>query len=181
MSTTLAVDWIEREGPSAASPEEAIVGAPRPFTAEEIDPLASLIARLDREIERRDYRLDEPFTLVVSRRSSVPLALCGTKSIQLCDQSHAGRCRRECAPRSREWRAELDAANSGPDGRDRYELVYRVRWTSDWYRDDFAAFPQSASEASDPASLGDAQRPPIAKRIGGKKPRVHRSGADASS
>lgn len=145
MSATLAVDWVDRELAPATSSKEADGSAPRPFTAEEVDPLATLIARLDREIERRDYRLDEPFALFVSRRSSVPLALCGTKSVQLCDQSHAGRCRRDCVPRSREWRADLDAAASGPDGRDRYELVYRVRWTSDWYRDDFAASKQLAS------------------------------------
>ena len=146
MSATLAVDWIERERPpDAVSQKGADESAPRAFTAEEVDPLATLIARLDQEIERRDCRLDEPFTFFVSRRSSVPLAFCGTKSLQFCDRTHAGRCRRECAPRSREWRAELDAANSGPDGRGRYELAYRVRWTSDWYRDDFADLTQSAS------------------------------------
>lgn len=116
----------------------------RPFTDEEIDPLATLIARLDQEMDRRDLRLDEPFTVVVSRRSSIPLALCGTKSVQPCDQSHAGRCRRACRPRFREWSAELDVANSGPDGSERYELSYRVRWTSDWYFDDLAV-PRSES------------------------------------
>lgn len=146
MSAALAVDWIEIERPPATSQEAAAdESAPHAFTAEEVDPLAALIARLDQEIERRDCRLDEPFTFFISRRSSVPLAFCGTKSVQLCDRTHAGRCRRECAPRSREWRAELDAANSGPDGRGRYELVYRVRWTSDWYRDDFADLTHSAS------------------------------------
>lgn len=138
MIAELAVDWTEcTRLPSDPSASADLIASPG-FVAEEIDPVARLTALLDQEIDRRDLQLDEPFTFVVSSQSSVPLALCGTKSIQLCDQSHAGRCRRACDARSREWRAELDAASSGPDGGERYELVYRVRWTSDWYRDDLA-------------------------------------------
>jgi hypothetical protein len=143
MRAALAVDF-----PALESSGEALSASgrgPRPFMDEEIDPLATLIGRLDQEIDRRDLRLDEPFALVVSCRSSIPLALCGTKSVQRCDQSHAGRCRRACRPRFREWRAELDAANSGPDGGGRYELSYRVRWTSDWYFDDLATLTRAAN------------------------------------
>lgn len=153
MIAALAVDCIERETPNRASSDGPGQIAPRRFTAEEVDPIATLIARLDREIERRDFALDEPFTLVVSRRSSIPLSLCGTTTFQPCDESHAGRCRRVCDSRSREWRAELDVANSGPDGaagdgpddHERYELAYRVRWTSDWYRDDLATLMPTSS------------------------------------
>lgn len=147
MLAALAVDWIEHEPPTGASSVDRGEVASRSFTGEEIDPIATLIARLDREIERRDYRIDEPFTLVVSRRSSIPLSLCGTQTIQPCDESHAGRCRRICGPRSREWRAELDAANSAPDGHERYELAYRVRWTSDWYRDDLATLTPTSGHS----------------------------------
>ena len=145
MIAALAVDWIERQPPPGAlAPDHGVIVS-RSFTAEEIDPIVTLIARLDREIERRDFQLDELFTLVVSRRSSIPLSLCGTKTVQPCDESHAGRCRRACESRSREWRAELDAADSGPDGRERYELAYRLRWTSDWYCDDPATLTPNTS------------------------------------
>ena len=146
MRAALAVDQVERErceGRASVAANDA--AAVRPFADEEIDPLAALIARLDREMDRRDLRVGEPFALLVSRRASIPLALCGTKSMQRCDQSHAGRCRRVCRVQSREWRAEMDAANSGPDGSERYKLSYRVRWTSEWYFDDLATPTRPAS------------------------------------
>lgn len=132
MIATVAVDDAET-GQERPSPYEAT--RERSFEPTEIDPLASLIARLNEEIERRDESLDEPFVLTLSRPSSVPLALCGTRTRASCDEGHAGRCRTICVSRSREWRAELDAAASGPDGRSSYDLVYALRWTSDWYRD----------------------------------------------